>query len=102
MVLTAEEAKRLLAAMSGTHQLMARLLYGSGMRLMEGVRLRVKDLDFAANHIVVREGKGFKDRVTILPESLQAGLAEHLRRVKLLHEEDLRGADTVRFICRWP
>ncbi len=90
VVLTAAEARRLLAGMSGTLQLMARLLYGSGMRLMEGVRLRVKDLDFEANHIVVREGKGFKDRVTILPESLRPGLAAHLQRVKLLHEEDLR------------
>ena len=91
VVLTSEETRRLLAAMTGTHQLMARLLYGSGMRLMEGVRLRVKDLDFEANHIVVREGKGFKDRVTIFPESLQTSVADHLRRVKLLHEEDLRG-----------
>lgn len=91
LVLTAAEAKRLLAAMSGTHQLMARLLYGSGMRLMEGVRLRVKDVDFGAGHILVREGKGFKDRVAILPESLRPALAAHLERVKLLHEEDLRG-----------
>ena len=90
LVLTAEEVKRLLAAMTGTHQLMAQLLYGSGMRLMEGVRLRVKDLDFAANHIVVREGKGFKDRVTIFPEALRGRLLAHLERVKLLHEEDLR------------
>ncbi len=90
LVLTAEEVKRLLAAMTGTHQLMAQLLYGSGMRLMEGVRLRVKDLDFAANHIVVREGKGFKDRVTIFPEALRGRLLAHLERVKLWHEEDLR------------
>lgn len=90
VVLTREETKRLLAAMTGTHQLMARLLYGAGLRLMEGVRLRVKDVDFAANQIVVREGKGFKDRVTMLPEALCAGLREHLQRVKLLHEEDLR------------
>ncbi len=91
VVLTAGETQRLLAAMTGTHQLMARLLYGSGMRLMEGVRLRVKDLDFAANHIVVREGKGFKDRVTILPDKLKLDLQRHLERVRLLHEEDLRG-----------
>jgi integron integrase len=90
LVLTAEEAKRLLAAMTGTHQLMARLLYGSGMRLMEGVRLRVKDLDFGANQIVVREGKGFKDRVTIFPDSLRSAMMEHLKRVRLLHEDDLR------------
>lgn len=90
VVLTAEEARRLLASMTGTFQLMARLLYGSGLRLMEGVRLRVKDVDFAANHIVVREGKGFKDRVTILPDSLRSAIGEHLERVRLLHEEDLR------------
>ena len=90
VVLRTEEVRRLLAAMTGTYQLMARLLYGSGMRLMEGIRLRVKDLDFTANHVVVREGKGFKDRVTILPESVQPALRDHLERVRLLHENDLR------------
>lgn len=90
VVLTEDEAIRLLAATTGTHQLMAKLLYGTGMRLMECVRLRVKDLDFAANHVVVREGKGFKDRVTMLPEVLKLPLTEHLKRVKLLHEDDLR------------
>jgi integron integrase len=89
VVLTQAEARRLLAAMTGTHQLMASLLYGTGMRLMECVRLRVKDVDFAANHILVRDGKGFKDRTTMLPDSLKAGLQMHLKRVKLLHEEDL-------------
>lgn len=59
------------------------------MRLMECVRLRVKDIDFEQNQIVVREGKGFKDRVTLLPESLKAPLRDHLQRVKLLHEHDL-------------
>ncbi len=68
---------------------MARLLYGSGMRLMECVRLRVKDVDFGQNQIVVREGKGFKDRVTVLPQSLKLPLSEHLQRVKILHEQDL-------------
>jgi integron integrase len=90
VVLTAVETQALLAAMSGTHQLMANLLYGSGMRLMEGIRLRVKDVDFALNHIVVREGKGFKDRVTMLPDRLKPDLQRHLERVKLLHAEDLR------------
>ena len=83
------EARRLLAAMTGIHQLMASLLYGTGMRLMECVRLRVKDVDFAANHILVRDGKGFKDRTTMLPDCLKAGLQMHLKRVKLLHEADL-------------
>jgi site-specific recombinase XerD len=89
-VLTKAEVQRLLCAMkSGTHRLMARLLYGTGMRLMECVRLRVKDLALEQNQIIEREGKGAKDRVTVLPESLKLELQEHLRRVKLLHEQDL-------------
>jgi integron integrase len=89
VVLTREEVDRLLAGMSGTFQLMAKLLYGTGMRLMECVRLRVKDVDFGQNQVVMREGKGFKDRVTMLPGGVKAPLAEHLKRVKLLHEQDL-------------
>src|SRR5262249_26351065 len=65
------------------------LLYGSGMRLIEGLRLRIKDVDFAGGRIVIREGKGDKDRVTVLPEALRSELKEHLQRVKLLHEQDL-------------
>jgi integron integrase len=90
VVLSKGEVERLLAGMSGTFQLMAKLLYGTGMRLMECVRLRVKDLDFELNQIVVRDGKGFKDRVTILPETLKPLLKTHLERVKLLHEKDLK------------
>jgi integron integrase len=89
VVLAQGEVVRLLSGMTGTFQLMAKLLYGTGMRLMECVRLRVKDVDFAQNHIIVRDGKGFKDRMTVLPESIRAALTEHLRRVKLLHEQDL-------------
>jgi len=89
-VLTQDEVRRLLAAMKGTHQLMARLLYGTGMRLMECVRLRVKDVDLAAGHIVVRDGKGFKDRVTMAPEKLRVDLENHLERVRLLHEQDVK------------
>ena len=63
VVLTQEETRRLLAAVPQKHALLARLLYGTGLRVMEGVRLRVKDVDFGAGHIVVRDGKGFKDRV---------------------------------------
>lgn len=88
-VLTKAEVARVLAGMTGTHQLMAKLLYGTGMRLMECVRLRVKDVDFGQNQIVVRAGKGFKDRVTMLPATLKDALGEHLKRVKLLHEKDL-------------
>lgn len=90
VVLTHEEAGKLLAAITGTHQLMAKMLYGTGMRLMECVRLRVKDVDFAANQVVVRQGKGFKDRVTMLPDTLKDPLHEHLKRVRLLHESDSR------------
>jgi integrase len=68
---------------------MASLLYGAGLRLMECVRLRVKDLDFASHQITVRDGKGGQDRVTMLPRSLAAPLQRHLAKVKLLHEEDL-------------
>ncbi len=96
VVLSKAEVERVLAGMTGTFQLMAKLLYGTGMRLMECVRLRVKDVDFERNQIVVRDGKGFKDRVTVLPESVRAGLQAHLERVKLLHEKDLKeGGGTV-------
>ena len=88
-VLTKEEARRVIGHLSGTHQLMAKLLYGSGLRLMECLRLRVKDLDFDYRTITVRDGKGAEDRVTMLPESLIAPLQEHLRQVKCLHKEDL-------------
>lgn len=88
VVLGREEMKRLLAVMEGTTQLMARLLYGTGLRLMECVRLRVKDVDFERGQIFVREGKGGKDRVVMLPESLESDLRRHLERVRILHEED--------------
>lgn len=73
----------------GTHRLMAELLYGSGLRLMECVRLRVKDVDFAYAHIVVRDGKGGKDRVTMLPIHTAPRLERHLVKIKAQHEEDL-------------
>ena len=89
-VLTKDEVRRLLAFLRGEQWLAASLLYGAGLRLMEALRLRIKDLDFGYKQIVVRDGKGAKDRVTVLPEKLAAPLAEHLARVRLLHEEDLR------------
>ena len=89
VVLAREEVGRLLGAMVGTHKLMAQLLYGSGMRLMELLRLRVKDVDFERNQIMVRGGKGGKDRVTMLPEKLTRELGEHLARVRLQHDRDL-------------
>ena len=76
--------------LEGTKWLMASLLYGTGLRLMECVRLRVKDVDFSYNHIVVREGKGDKDRITMLPESLKKPLQLQISRVKEIHEEDLK------------
>jgi len=78
-----------MAGLSGTHALVAALLYGGGLRLMEAVRLRVTDVDVERREIVVREGKGFKDRVTMLPESAIAAFKGHLVKVKMLHEEDL-------------
>lgn len=89
VVLTREEVERLLSALNGTYQLMGKLLYGTGMRLMECVRLRVKDIDFGQNQIIVRDGKGFKDRVTVLPQALIGPLQAHLDRVRQLHQQDL-------------
>ena len=95
VVLTREEVQGVLGRLTGTHWLIASLLYGAGLRIMEGLRLRVKDVEFSRREILVRDGKGFKDRVTMLPAALAAPLAEHLERVKALHGRDLaagRGA----------
>jgi len=89
VVLSPGEVRLLLQQMHGTTELFARLLYGTGMRLLEGLRLRVKDLDFERHQIIVREGKGAKDRVTMLPESLEGALKQHLKKVRALHEKDL-------------
>ncbi len=89
VVLSKEETRRLLNELSGVHLLMARLLYGSGLRLMECVRLRVKDVDYDQHLIIVRDGKGEKDRVTLLPDGIVADLQRHLRHVKRIHEDDL-------------
>ena len=89
-VLTREETLKIIQCMSGVHGLMAKLLYGSGLRLSECVELRVKDIDFAQHQIIIRDTKSLKDRVTILPESLVKPLQEHLERVKKLHQEDLK------------
>jgi integron integrase len=96
IVLTRDEVRAVLAQMRGTYSLMAQLLYGSGVRLMECVRLRVKDLDFAQQQLIVRDGKGEKDRVTMLPRHLVTPLQDHLRIVRRTHEEDLaRGCGVV-------
>ncbi|MBI5802684.1 MAG: phage integrase N-terminal SAM-like domain-containing protein [Verrucomicrobia bacterium] len=87
-VLTKEEVRRVLAAVAPEHQLACRLIYGTGLRLLECLRLRVKDVDFGCNEIVVHDGKGAKDRMTMLPESLKAALQQHLERVRAQHEQD--------------
>ena len=89
VVLTKAEIRLVHAQLEDTYLLTAQLLYGSGMRLLEGLRLRVKDLDFERNEITVREGKGDKDRRTMLPESLKPALIQHLERVRVLHQKDL-------------
>jgi len=89
-VLSKEEVQRLLAAVAPNQQLFCRLLYGTGLRLLEGLRLRVKDVDFARHQIQVHDGKGMKDRVTMLPDKLKLELQQHLQRVKIIHEQDLR------------
>jgi integron integrase len=87
-VLTRQEVTAILDRMTGVHGLMARLLYGTGMRLMECVRLRVKDVDFERAEIVVRDGKGAKDRITMLPQALIGPLQDHLRWRRQLFEDD--------------
>ncbi|MFA6902855.1 MAG: integron integrase [Gallionellaceae bacterium] len=89
VVLTPSEVRRLLNGMSGSMGLAATLLYGTGMRLLEGLRLRVKDIEFERREIIVREGKGNKDRITVLPENLILPLQTHLLKIKALHERDL-------------
>ena len=89
VVLTRDEVHKLFNHLHGTTRLMAGLLYGSGLRLMECVRLRVKDVDFGYARITVRDGKGGKDRVTMLPVNLATSLERHLQKVKVQHEQDL-------------
>jgi integron integrase len=88
-VLTHEDVERLLACMVGTRWLLASLLYGAGLRLMECLRLRVKDVDFGYGQILVRDGKGAKDRATMLPRAVIEPLTAYLERVRALHNRDL-------------
>ncbi len=89
VVLSREEVRSLLAPMKGTPRLVAAILYGGGLRLLEALRLRIKDVDFAARLLVVREGKGAKDRRTMLPDSLQQSLHAQIEWVRRVHRKDL-------------
>ena len=89
VVMTCEEVKAVHGHLEGDKRLMASLMYGSGLRLMECLRLRVQDIDFERNEITVRDGKGSKDRRTMLSESLMQPLLEHLRTVRAVHDNDL-------------
>ena len=96
VVFTPSEARSVLAQLKGDYRLMAELLYGSGLRLMECLRLRIKDIDFGYNHITVRDAKGLRDRVALLPQRLQQPLRGQITRVKELHRQDLaRGGGKV-------
>ena len=88
VVLTRVEVRTLLAHVAPSYRLIADLVYGSGLRLLEALRLRVKDIDFGYGRIIVRDGKGMKDRVTMLPGRLRRPLREHLEHVRLMHERD--------------
>ena len=101
VVLTQDEVRAVLNSVSGTSWLMASLLYGSGLRLMECIRLRVKDVDFAYNHIMVRDGKGDKDRVTILPLNVKAQMQRHIQGVKNFMTRTWR-RDLGAFTCHMP
>ncbi len=89
VVMSREEVKTVLDHLSGDKWLVASLLYGAGLRLMESLRLRIQDIDFDRNEILVRDGKGAKDRITMLPGSLNSPLRNHLRKVKEIHQQDL-------------
>lgn len=91
VVLTKQEVQAIIGHLEGTNQLIVSLLYGTGMRILEALRLRVKDIDFTRKEILIRDGKGYKDRVTMLPESLLVQLQTHLQKVKALHVQDLAG-----------
>ncbi len=112
VVMTREEAKAVLGYLEGDKRLMAALMYGAGLRLMPACRargagrecleLRVQDMDFARHEIIVRESKGAKDLVTMLPESVKATLQEHLRVVKTVHEQDcVMAGGALRCLTPW-
>lgn len=89
VVMAREEVKAVLANLTGDKWLMAAIMYGAGLRLMECLRLRVQDIDVSRNEILVRDGKGAKDRITMLPDSLKVPLQDHLKKAKAVHQRDL-------------
>lgn len=90
VVLTESEALLVITRLNGVQKLIVSLLYGAGLRISEALRLRILDVDFGYNQILVRNGKGLRDRVTVLPESLKSDMINHLQKVKQLHQSDLR------------
>ncbi len=90
VVFSRTEVQALLARLTGTNHLIASLLYGAGLRLMEALRLRVKDVDFSANQVTIRDAKGADDRLTMLPQRIQPALREQLLKSKVLHQQDLK------------
>ena len=90
VVLTKAELKQVFRNLTGVKRMIVMIMYGSGLRLMECLRLRIKDIDFLSNQIIIRDGKGNKDRITMLPEVVNAPLMEDLRRVWKIHQLDLK------------
>jgi integron integrase len=88
--MTRDEVRSVIHELHGLYRLMAGLMYGSGLRLMECLRLRVQDLDLQAHHVLVRDGKGAKDRITMLPQSVIGLLGEHLKGTRALHQRDVK------------
>ncbi len=91
VVLTKAEVSQVVRELSGVKRLIVMILYGYGLRLMECLLLRIKDIDFSSNQIIVRDGKGTKDRITMLPEVVKSQLLEHLKRVRTIHQLDIKG-----------
>jgi len=89
VVMTCEEVKAVLANLAGEKWLIVAIMYGAGLRLMECLRLRIQDIDFSRNEILIRDGKGAKDRITMLPESVKTPLQGHLTKVKAVQQQDV-------------
>jgi integron integrase len=90
VVMTRDEVRAVIGELKDEYRIMAGLMYGAGLRLMECLRLRIQDVDFDANQVTVRGGKGAKDRITVLPQAVKGPLAEHLKRVRAIHQSDMQ------------